>query len=53
VSANGSVGGGGVGATNLTLNVQSGISNPVETANEIIDALRQWERANGSLPLAI
>ena len=53
VSANGSAGRGGVGATNLTLNVQSGISNPVETANEIIDALRQWERANGSLPLAI
>ena len=43
----------GAGATNVTLNVQSGISNPVETANEIIDALRQWERANGSLPLAI
>ena len=44
---------GGAGATNVTLNVQAGISNPVETANEIIDALRQWERANGSLPLAI
>jgi hypothetical protein len=53
VSRNTAAGRGGVGATNLTLNVQSGISNPVETANEIIDALRQWERANGSLPLAI
>jgi len=49
-SAAGSMGG---GATNVTLNVQSGISNPVETANEIIDALRQWERANGSLPLMV
>lgn len=39
--------------TNLTMNVQAGISNPVETANEILDALRQWERANGNIMLAI
>ena len=53
VSANAGAAATGAGAMNMTLNVQAGISNPVETANEIIDALRQWERANGSLPLAI
>lgn len=53
VSANGANAMAGAGSTNVTLNVQSGISNPVETANEIIDALRQWERANGNLNLAI
>ena len=47
-------GGGAVGMQqSVTLNVQAGISNPVETANEIIDALRAWERANGALNLAI
>jgi hypothetical protein len=53
VSANRAAEMSGAGAINMTMNVQAGISNPVETANEIIDALRQWERANGSLPLAI
>ena len=53
VSANAAAAGAAGSGTSLTLNVQAGISNPVETANEIIDALRQWERANGSLPLAI
>lgn len=51
VSSSGSVPVGG-SPIQVNLNVQAGISNPVETANEIIDALRQWERANGSLPLA-
>ena len=53
VSGNAAAGGAAGSGTSVTLNVQAGISNPVETANEIIDALRQWERANGSLPLAI
>lgn len=53
VSANAGAAASGGTTTNLTMNVQAGISNPVETANEIIDALRQWERANGNLQLAI
>lgn len=53
VSANAGAAAAGGTTTNLTMNVQAGISNPVETANEIIDALRQWERANGNLQLAI
>jgi hypothetical protein len=48
VSRNTTGGGGAVGDTVLNLNVQAGISNPVETANEIIDAIRQWQRANGN-----
>lgn len=53
VSANAGAAAAGGTTTNLTMNVQAGISNPVETANEILDALRQWERANGNLQLAI
>lgn len=51
VSAGTGVAAGGGGGAQIVMNVQAGIANPVETANEIIDALRQWERANGSLPL--
>lgn len=53
VSANAGASAAGGTTTNVTMNVQAGISNPVETANEILDALRQWERANGNLQLAI
>jgi hypothetical protein len=53
VSANAGAAAAGGATTNVTMNVQAGISNPVETANEIIDALRQWERANGNIMLAI
>jgi len=35
------------------MNVQAGISNPVETANEIVDALQQYVRANGNIPLPV
>ena len=53
VSAN-MAGGVVAGGTTVNLNVQAGMfTSPVEVGNEIIDALRAWERSNGSIALAL
>lgn len=42
------------GGTTVNLNVTAGMfTSPVEVGNEIIDALRAWERSNGSISLAL
>lgn len=45
-------GGGGAG-TVINLNVQAGISSPVDTARAIVSALQSYERTSGPLPLRI
>ena len=45
----GSAGGGG--DTNITLNVESGLTNPQETASVVIDALGRYVRTNGFIPI--
>jgi hypothetical protein len=53
VSGN-TTGGAAGGGTVVNLNVQAGMfTSPVEVGNEIIDALRAWERSNGSIALAL
>jgi hypothetical protein len=54
VSGNTTGGGAAGGGTVVNLNVQAGMfTSPVEVGNEIIDALRAWERSNGSISLAL
>lgn len=45
--------GGGDVVTNFTLNVESGLTNPQETAGVVIDALGRYIRSNGFIPLDV
>jgi len=49
----GSVAGSAAAGTSIVMNVQAGISNPVETANAMVDALQQYVRVNGNIPLPV
>lgn len=40
-----------LGDTYLTLNVESGLTNPQETASVVIDALGRYVRSNGFIPI--
>lgn len=44
---------GGTNIDSIVMNIQAGISNPVETANAVVDALQQYVRVNGNIPLPV
>ena len=44
----------GFGGGGITINVQAGIgTDGLAVGNQIVSVLKQWERANGSLPLSV
>lgn len=43
----------GTNIDSIVMNIQAGISNPVETANAMVDALQQYVRVNGNIPLPV
>jgi hypothetical protein len=53
VSRSSNTAAGGTNIDSIVMNIQSGISNPVETANAMVDALQQYVRVNGNIPLPI
>ena len=40
-----------LGGSHITVNITTGVGDPVAIGDEIVSALTAWERSNGSIPL--